>query len=230
MKRLFILIILLLLLVSCTPIQAEPEPVIETVIVTETVIETVVEYVEVEDTSCQEEVEKYRSLVASLNDLLKNVYYGYASNDSYILDGFTAFSIDYRGEYYIVTAGHCIENKDGKFYNHKFKANYSKNWVYPKLIDYNSYGYEDYAIFYSNKVDSGFKTNSEYMVDVRFVLGSIDNGLNVFKELNFYKSEIVQGESGSPIININGEVIGLIATNIGGVDIDVVLDVIDSMQ
>ena len=64
MKYIYIILIIIVIFsIGCTKyVQAEPEPIIETVVITETVIETV----EVKDTDCIE-------LIDSLNELLGNV-------------------------------------------------------------------------------------------------------------------------------------------------------------
>lgn len=172
------------------------------------------------------ELEKYRSLVNNLNELLSNVYIGYAENENYILDGFTAFSIEYKGKFYLITAGHCVEDYDmGRMTNFKFKANFSNSWIYPKLLAYENdfYGNRDYAIFYSDKIDSGlaYDLNNSYP---RFILGNMND--NILKE--FFTFNLIEGESGSPILDIDGEVTE-IATG-SYVDIDLVVEVIDNLE
>ncbi len=173
----------------------------------------------------KEELEKYQNLINNLNSLLKNVYYGYTKNENYILDGFTAFSLNYKNKNYIITAGHCIENEYGKFYNFKFKANFSDQWIYPELLAYKNYFYGnmDYAVFYSDKVIDGlnYDLNDSYP---RFTLGNMED--NVLKE--FFISNLIEGESGSAIIDIDGEVMG-IATG-GYVDIDLVIKALDNLK
>jgi hypothetical protein len=104
---LYILIVFVILLSGCT--EYVEVPVVKTVIITETVTETVVETEYVEDTErigeLKEEVLKYQELIGNLNELLKCLYYRYAENESYILDGSTAFSIEYKDRYYLITAG-----------------------------------------------------------------------------------------------------------------------------
>lgn len=231
MKYIYILLILILFIITgCTPlIQAEPEPIIETRI--ETVIVT--ETVEIENTERIEqleiEVQQYQDLIGNLNELLKNVYYGHAENENWILDGFTAFSIEYQGKFYLITAGHTVEeNEYGRFYNHKFKANFSDEWIYPKLLTYENdfEGNRDYAILYSDKITSGlnFDLNNS---SLRYILGNGDN--NIFKEYRTYK--LVEGESGSPVINIGGDVIEIcIGLMIKNQDINIVLEAIDNLK
>lgn len=213
-------------MVGCSqPLVADTTP--ETIIVTETVTQyvTVEKIVEVENLDKIKELElqvqKYEDLIGNLNELLSCVYYGYASNDEYILDGFTAFSLEYNDKYYIITAGHAVEDNDGKYYNHRFKANFSDEWIYPELIAYdNDYiNKSDYAIFYSDKVSNGLNIDKDNDSG-KYILGYTD--LNIIKNL----STSVEGESGSPIIDFNGEVIGISTTDTISyyTDIDIVLE------
>jgi hypothetical protein len=219
----FILALLILLLCGCSQPILQADTIPETITVTSIVTETI----EVEDTAKIEELElelqQYKSLIANLNDLLKNIYYGYAENDKYILDGFTAFSIEYKGKYYLITAGHCVENENGKFGNFKFKANFSNEWIYPELLDYgNGNDSSDYAIFYSDKINNGLNFGTD--INNLFILGA--GKLNVVK---LEEQNSMSGESGSPIINLNGEVVyincGLYNTPIG-----TVLQAIDNLK
>ena len=173
----------------------------------------------------EEELLKYKRLINNLNQLLSNVYYGYASNESWILDGFTGFSLKYNDKYYLITVGHAIEDENGRYYNHRFKANFSNEWIYPKLLVYENDYYNDidYAILYSNKINSGlnYDLNNSYP---SFVIGNTK--YNIFKRFTAYN--LIPGESGSPIIDIDGEVID-IATG-GFTDIDLVLEAIDNLN
>ena len=231
MNKIFtiILLVLLVLSISCqSDLIADTVP-ITTELVVNTVPDTVTitSIVEVENTDKINELElelkSYRALLDNLNELLGNVYYGYASNDNWILDGFTAFSLEYKDKYYIITAGHCVENEDGKFSNFKFKANFSDEWIYPKLLTYENdfmYG-KDYAIFYSDKIDKGFKIG-EYELPA-FILG---NGkLNIIKENT---AKTIGGESGSPVVNINSEVIGIMTGSV--TNITYILQAIDNIK
>lgn len=172
--------------------------------------------------------EAYSYLLNNLNSLLKNVYYGYASNDKYILDGFTAFTIYYKDKYYLITAGHCVESGEvGKMTSFKFKANFSDEWIYPKLLAYENdfYNDRDYAILYSDKITNGFIKYSNNIEGKKYILGSINNKLNVFRE---YLGTGVNGESGSPAININQEVVEIYNNRF--TNIQVVLNKIDVLD
>ena len=206
---------MLVCLVGCDPAYVLADTVsttAETIVVTETVIKTV----EVENTDrineLANELQQYKNLVNNLNELLSNVYevYGKVDNGNWVSG--TGFSIEYNNKFYLITAGHVIDNEYGIFKNLGFKVNGSG--VYPELIDYSIN--PDYAIFYSDKINQGFKIN---VIDSSnmFVLGY--GKLNHIS--NFYGTHIA-GESGSPIINISGEVVG-ITTGLF-TDIDIVLD------
>lgn len=171
---------------------------------------------------------KYNNLIDNLNILLSNTYYGYASNGNWIIDGFTAFNLKYNNNYYLITAGHCVENENGKFSNFKFKANFSDEWIYPELLTY-KYEYDDdkptlnvdYAIFYSDYINNGFtpEINRTYP---EFVLG---NGkFNIIRNAGI----AIPGESGSPIINLDGKVIGMVSAPF--TDIDIILQAIDNIN
>ena len=182
----------------------------------------------------QEEVKGYENLIDNLNELLSCIYYGWASNQNWESEGFTAFSIEYKGKFYLITAGHCVHYKDDKIdtgvYTYfKFKANFSDEWVYPELLTYNNV--DDYAVLYSNKINNGLKISKDTIYDIYnldldlYVLGNEDTGVNIFK-----KSGIrIEGESGSPIISQNGEVVGIVVDSLLGTPIDIVIEAIDNL-
>ena len=161
----------------------------------------------------ENETEKYQVLVRDLNSLLKNVYYGYASNEKWISDGgFNGFSMEYKGSYYIITAGHMVENEYGKFINFKFKPNFSDNWIYPKLLIYdNNYmKRSDYAVFYSDVLKNGFRIDDENDVG-KYILGNADVNINIIREVGILSKLM---ESGSPIIDYEGEAVGISTTDL----------------
>lgn len=210
MKKLLIIFLLIFLTGCSQPIlQAETIPVVTVTIIETVIVEDTAKIIELEKqlVDSKEETEKYQSLIANLNDLLKNIYYGYASNSNYILDGFTAFSMAYQGKYYLITVGHAVENVEcGKMTNFKFKANFSDTWIYPELLDYNNdfENNRDYAIFYSDKIKKGLKFGTDINSDL-FILGA--GRFNVFRTKEQFTKA---GESGSAIININYEVVGIL--------------------
>lgn len=178
--------------------------------------------------SQEEVIVKYQNLISNLNELLDNVYYGYGSNSNWESDGFTAFSIEYKGKYYIITAGHCVHYKLGNIDNGLYTTLKIKDddgkWIYPKLLTYENdfNGNRDYAVLYSDKVEGGLEYNLDNS-NHDFILGQGSN--NILKEFNIYN--LVEGESGSLIINISGEVMGIATGQF--VDIDVVLEAIDNL-
>lgn len=211
MKKLYILVILLLFMVGCDSNYAleniEAATVPETVTIYETVIET--QIVEVENTEKIDELEKqlqdkdkqiqsYQDLLGNINELLNNVYKIEASNDGYITGG-TGFSIEYNGKYYLITAGHVIDNEYGLFKNAGFKVN--GNWVYPKLVAYDTGVSGDYAIFYSDKVKQGFQINTGDSEGIIY--------LNFNKKIKNMYEMAEDGDSGSPVINSSGEAVGI---------------------
>jgi len=184
------------------------------------------------------EIEQHRVLISSLNNLLKNVYYGYASNTSWESDGFTAFSMEYKNKFYLVTAGHAVHYKDkdidtGVYTYFKFKANFSDKWIYPKLLDYKNrlLDREDYAIFYSNDIKSGLEISKDSGSGIDIVrgyrLGSEEVGLNIIRSLY---AGFRNGESGSPMINLSGKVVGIVTSNAGYTPIEIVTEAIDSLE
>ncbi len=176
----------------------------------------------------EKDLEKYKELLNNLNDLLDNVYYGYGSNSNWTSDGFTAFSMKYKDRFYIITAGHCVhyvnDNIDTGLYTTIKIRNNNGEWIYPELLTYENdfEGNRDYAILYSDKINDGFKYNKENNY-IGYVLGNIDK--NILK--NYNASILIDGESGSPIINLDGEVTA-IATG-GFQDIDMILEAIDKL-
>jgi len=242
MKKVIIIILLFsIFLIGCNTISADTiiSTTAETTIITETTINhsnNTINYdydnlkaeydILAEDKQKLEDENKaYDYLIRNLNNLLRNVYYGEATNDVGGTGNFTGFTIYYKNKYYILTAGHCVENENGKFSNFKFKANFSNEWIYPKLLayKYNRTGL-DYAIFIEDKINNGFVTFNNNSDGKKYILGSIHNNLNVFKE---FDANAIQGESGSPIINIKQELIGICTSKGSFTGINVVLTTID---
>ena len=151
-------------------------------------------------------IERLTELLNNINPILKHIFIG-SSDPEEINYTFTAFSIKYDEKYYIITAGHCVADNYGESGRFKFKANLSDEWIYPELIGYKAdfWNLDDYAVFYSDKVNDGLAT-SETETDDNYLPGSIDKGLSVFRHLG---DSSKRGESGSPVINEYGEVIGI---------------------
>jgi S1-C subfamily serine protease len=179
----------------------------DTNLVSNTAPETVIvtQIVEVENTEKIEklevELQKYKDLINNLNELLKNVYEVYGKLDNGSWTGGTGFSIIYNDKYYLITAGHVIENEYGTFKNLGFKVN--GKWIYPKLLDYNLGDGTDYAIFYSDKIDKGLTLTDNpdyinlYILDIKTI------------KQRDYKI-IKSGDSGSPVIDITGSAVGIL--------------------
>jgi hypothetical protein len=170
----------------------------------------------------EEQLEKYQNLINNLNSLLENVYYVYDDNGETYVFG-TGFSIEYKGKYYLITAGHVVDGEWGIHKNLGFK-DIDDNWIYPELLVYENdfFGGMDYAILYSEKIASGLKydLNSSYP---KYILGNGNN--NIFKKLDI---DLIEGESGSPVIDIDGEVIEIVTGNY--MDIDLVIEAIDDLE
>jgi len=167
------------------------------------------------------ELEKYRSLINNLNELLSCVYYMECENSEYTNWG-TGFSIKYDEQYYILTAGHYLEDTEyntGKYYNFKFKVN--NEWIYPELLIYEiTDTTPDYAIFYSDKIKSG--------LDFDINNSEPDYRLGIDKLIQENNNWGIDGECGSPIIDLNGEVIGIHVGYLS--DIDDVIEAIDNLK
>jgi cell division protein FtsB len=178
--------------------------------------------------SLKKEPEKLKEFLNSLNKLLKNVYIG-SSDPTEIQYTFTAFSIEYKGKYYLITAGHCVNDNFGKEGKFKFQANFGNEWIYPELLAYKAefWNLDDYGIFFSDKINSGLKVGSERTEDT-YALGSVEKELNIFRNL---KTSSQRGESGSPVINENGDVVGiLVVAGLKYTPIQLVIDKIDSLE
>ena len=161
----------------------------------------------------QQKLEDYEDLVSNLNDYLKNVYYGKANNGSNVLNGFTAFSIKHKGRFYLITAGHCVGRDFREYNNHQFRHNLDDEWIMPYLLLYNSGDgcNNDFAVFKSPHISSGLEVSPVFMEPDMLVLGN--NYINTLRHNNI---GALQGESGSPIINLKGEVVGMITAENGG--------------
>ncbi len=163
------------------------------------------------------------------NQILSTVYYGTSDTEEHEeARDFTAFSIIYRDEFYVITAGHCVEMDGQKYKNFKFKANNKDSFVALELLDYKSdYSNNvDYAIFYDPRlIRTGlYPAGSDEDQTPLYVLGNIENGLNLIKKY----SDAKKGESGSPIINSKCHVVGIMIKNNGAyTPISVVLEALD---
>jgi len=168
----------------------------------------------------------YNTLIRNLNKLLSTVYYGSAKP----IDGgkeneFTAFSMFYNENFYLITAGRCIEYEDIKYIDFKFKPNDSDLWIYPELVYYesNNNNNNDFAIFIYPYIRKGLIIEQQDK-EPKYVLGNINSKINLFKEYR----EITEDESGSPILSSGCKLIGIaIENNFDYILIRVVTDAID---
>ncbi len=176
----------------------------------------------------RDQIKRLKKLLNSINSLLKYSYIG-SSDPEAMQYTFTAFGIEYRGKYYLVTAGHCVADNFGKDGRFKFKANFSDTWIYPDLIGYKAafWALDDYAVFYSDSIDKGLPVNGLETED-NYLVGSIEKGLSIFRNLG---APSVRGESGSPVLNEYGEVIGIyVIYGLVYTPIQLVLDLIDEYE
>ncbi|MDD5659138.1 MAG: hypothetical protein PHR39_03890 [Actinomycetota bacterium] len=224
------ILIILLLITSILFIGCSKEIIVDTTAktVTETSIVKIEDNTKINELEKQlkhnkDELEKCQELISNLNELLGNTYFVYQkkSDGSWIIG--TGFSLKYKDKYYLITAGHIVENEYGVFKNLGFKANFSNDWIYPKLLTYgNNFQFgRDFAVFYSAKVKEGLILG-DYILPA-FILG---NGkINLIKGST---DKTFDGESGSPIININGEVIGIMTG--GSTNMNYVTEAIDNLK
>lgn len=173
------------------------------------------------------DLENLRSLINNFNKLLKNVYIGSADPEE-LAYTFTAFSVEYEGEYYLITAGHCVKDNFGKEGKFKLKANFSDEWIYPELLGYKAefWNLDDYAVFSSDKLYSGFKISDQETKE-NYLIGSLDKNLSILRNLGAGSK---RGESGSPVINEKGEVLGIyVVYGLVYTPIQLALDKIDNL-
>ena len=153
----------------------------------------------------------YDILTKNLNKLLTTVYYGSAVPEIEGRDkNFTAFSMFYKDNFYLITAGHCIEYNGIKYTDFKFKSNTSSQWIYPELLYYEAdyLNNLDYGIFTLPNLRSGLIIDDED-TDPKYVLGNFERKLNFFK--GFDHAE--EGESGSPILSSGCKLVGIVIKN-----------------
>ena len=172
----------------------------------------------------------YNILTNNLNKLLSTVYYGSAVSTDFKNENksFTAFSLFYNNSFYLITAGHCIEDDGVEYKDFKFKSNTSSGyWIYPKLIKYqiDHENNNDFAIFYSLDILKGLIIDSDFK-EPSYVLGNTENKLNLFKEFTM----VSESDCGSPILNTKSKVVGIvIKDNINFTPIEKVTDSIDKL-
>jgi len=154
-------------------------------------------------------IKGYENEIPNLNKNINNVYLG-ISIDNFNIFRFTAFSVEYKNNYYLITSGHSITDKNKVIENIKFISNNCDTYIYPELLYFENdlYGYRDFAIFSDNKLSSGIVTDIG-KDKLLYVFGNKYLNINIIRS---YYSQTAQGESGSPIIDKDGEVVGIITT------------------
>jgi len=159
----------------------------------------------------EEELQDHYILTGNLNRLLETVYYGSATPvEGGREKNFTAFAMHYREEFYLITAGHCIEYDGIKYTDFRFKSNHRGSWIYPELLYYEA-DYEnnrDFAVFGHRLITRGLIIEEEDK-EPRYVLGNIERKLNLFKEFDTAR----EGESGSPILSRGCRLVGIVIKN-----------------
>lgn len=181
----------------------------------------------------QEDIKKYEYLLDNFNDILtKTVYYGTAYDENSEPEhSFTAFSLFYKDKFYLITAGHSVEFEGLRFENFKFKSNYRDIWLTPELLYYISdfKNNNDFAIFQDDLVLNGLYP-AESDMRPEFVIGNTERNLNILKKYNEEGFFAVYGESGSPVLNDQCRVVGVLINNKGEyTEIFKVLNVLDEI-
>jgi hypothetical protein len=171
----------------------------------------------------------FNRLLNNINNIaFDTIYYGYAATEQGKGHSFTAFSLYYNGQYYIITAGHNVENNGLKYKDFVFKRSDKNIEIRPKLLFYeNDYkNNKDYAVFYDEKVMKGLKP-AENDRTPAFVAGSIEKKANIIKKYDV-SAVATEGESGSPVLNKECRVIGiLIKSRMEYTDLAIVLQALE---
>lgn len=172
-----------------------------------------IEIAQLEETAEEqgEQLSEFDVLTGNLNKLLTTVYYGSAVPETEGRDkNFTAFSMFHKDNFYLITAGHCIEYNGIKYTDFKFKSNTSSIWIYPELLYYEAdyMNNRDYGIFTLSHLRTGLIVDDED-TEPKYVLGNFERKLNFFK--GFDHAE--EGESGSPILSSGCKLVGIVIKN-----------------
>ena len=177
----------------------------------------------------KEEIKQHQILVKNFNLIMATVYYGSSiSTADQREQSFTAFSINYGDNFYIITAGHCVEYEGIKYTDFKFRAHRSSRWLYPNLLDHKSLPNNniDYAIFSHPSLKVGLIAESGEQLP-KYVIGNSYNNLNILK----YFNSAVRGESGSPILSSACKVVGVvIKNNAEFTPISVIIEAIEEIE
>jgi len=176
----------------------------------------------------EEKVQKYEYLFDNYNLIESNTIFSGAAdlNDKENARLFTAFSIFYNSEFYIITAGHSVEFEGIKYENFKLRKQGKEDWLYPELLYYkNDFANDDdFAIFYHEGINRGLYPAYEDKTP-EFIIG--DSIIKLYND----DTNAAYGESGSPVLNSKCRVVGvLIKDTCEYTQIDKVLDAIDSLK
>lgn len=165
----------------------------------------------------------YNRLLSNLNQLLLNVFYVYDHKGSQQVWG-TGFTMEHNSQIYFITAGHLVKGNQGDHPRLIFKQNFTNNCYYPKLLYYDHQTGSDFAVFECRLINYGFVPQKENSIG--YILGNLTLNYNIIKsELETAR----RGESGSPVVNLKGEVTALRTTTHSNTDIDKVLEALDSL-
>lgn len=196
----------------------------------------IIEYLEVEVEQINKDnqekeraVNGYEILTYNLNTMLSTIFYGSAvpSEGKGREKNFTAFSMYYNDNFYLITAGHCIEFDGINYTDFKFKSNSSNIWLYPELLYYeNDYqNNRDFAIFYHRNLRSGLMVAKDNY-EPKYVLGNTESKISLIKEF----SAAEEGESGSPILNAECRLVGVvIKSNSEYTPIEIIIEKINEL-
>jgi len=165
---------------------------------------------------------RLQTLITNLDSLLDNIYVIECTNSIGGTGKAKAFSVVYKDNIYVLTAGHLVSNENGLFSN--FRVNLGNDWIDLNLLVYdNDYqNKSDYAIFEGSRIKDGFKVDLDNDRPLYFLGSSI----------SIYTREAKEGESGSPVIDLDGEVTEIATTDLYSynTDIDIVLEAIDELK
>lgn len=173
-------------------------------------------------------IKKYEYLLDNYTLIsLNTIFYGSADyKGKENARKFTAFSLYYKDEFYIITAGHSIDFDDMKFENFRIKKQNKDSWIYPELLYYNNdfEGNNDFAIFRHENITKGLFPATDD-INPEFILGN-----SIIKIYND-STKAAYGESGSPVVNSECRVVGVLIKNTGEyTDIQNVLNAIDALN
>ena len=168
--------------------------------------------------TAKDDLKKYNYLLDNFNNiLLKTIYYGTAESatEESSHHAFTAFSLFYEENFYLITAGHSIEMDGIKYINFKFKPNYKDIWIMPELFYFENdiENNNDFAVFKDDFIAKGLYP-AENDLEPQFILGNTSRNTNILKE---YDEDVTAsyGESGSPVLNSECRVVGVLIKSKG---------------